>query len=45
MITILQILKNEPSRYKDAEELSHGNGQQDYQNLSSCETQNTVVIN
>ena len=35
MITILQILKNEPSRYKDAEELSHGNEQQDYLNLSS----------
>ena len=35
MTTIPQILKNEPSHYKDAEELLHGNKQQDYQNLSS----------
>lgn len=35
MTTIPQILKNEPRHYKDAEELSHGNEQQDYQNLSS----------
>ena len=35
MTTIPQILKNEPSHYKDVEELLHGNEQQDYQNLSS----------
>lgn len=35
MTTIPQILKNEPSHYKDAEELLYGNEQQDYQNLSS----------
>ena len=35
MTTIPQILKNEPSHYKDTEELLHGNEQQDYQNLSS----------
>lgn len=45
MTTIPQILKNEPSHYKDTEELYMAMNNKTTKTCPVCETQNTVVIN